>query len=806
MRGYWVIVGLLVMSLNYIYAQSEFAYQQPDGDILALADARPAPVIRMKTDASKAVLLFRNSYKSIAELSEPEMKLAGIRVNPNTNGQSRGIYYTDVEVLDIQSGKTYQVTNKPNNPQLSNFSWNYAQDKMAFLHTTESGIELWVLDIESRVCKRLSGPIITTAVGSALLWSRDDKYIFTKTIPSNRKPLIDKQSNIPSGPIISENEGQKAQNRTYQDLLKGPIDEENFETLVTSEIRRYDLLGNHDTFLPAGMYTGMVFSPDGNYLLAYKLNKPFSYIVTYDRFPTDVDLYDKQGKFIKKLHTFPLTEELPKGFMAVRKGKRSIQWRADKPATLVWVEALDAGDPENDVPFRDAVYQLDFPYSGAGKLMVKTQDRYAGIDWGNDQTAVLYERWWNTRKSRILLFNPSITDENPRLFNERNSQDRYADPGDFVTQKNQFGLYTLALNEGKLLMIGDGYSEKGKFPFIDQYDLKTFDKKRIYESVETDRLEQLVTDIDTKKGLYLTRLESKNEYPNYYIRDIKKHTTKQITYNENPFKILNDVYKEVIKYKRKDGVELSATLYLPVGYDMRKKEKMPMVMWAYPTEYKDKASAGQVTANDNQFTFPYYGSPLYWLTKGYVVLDGASFPIIGEGDAEPNDSYVSQLVDNAKAAIDAVDQLGYIDPYRVAVGGHSYGAFMTANLLTHSDLFAAGIARSGAYNRTLTPFGFQSEERSYWEAPDVYNTMSPFQNADKMKTPLLLIHGEEDNNSGTYPMQSERYFNALKGLGATARLVILPKESHGYAARESILHMLWEQDQWLEKYVKNREK
>lgn len=320
-------------------------------------------------------------------------------------------------------------------------------------------------------------------------------------------------------------------------------------------------------------------------------------------------------------------------------------------------------------------------------------------------------------------------------------------------------------------------------------------------------LERISDVINMKKGVILTSVQSKNDYPNYYIRNIKKRIApQQISFTENPFKSIQNVHKEVIKYKREDGVELSATLYLPAGYDMEKKEKLPMLMWAYPEEFKDKASAGQVTTSPNEFVYPWYGSPIFWVNRGYVVLDDASFPIIGEGDAEPNDTFMKQLVDNAKAAIDAVDNLGYIDRNRVAVGGHSYGAFMTANLLTHSNLFAAGIARSGAYNRTLTPFGFQSEERSYWEAPQVYNKMSPFMNADKMKTPLLLIHGKADNNSGTYTMQSERYFNALKGLGATVRLVVLPKESHGYAAKESILHMLWEQDQWLDKYVKNRQK
>jgi len=274
---------------------------------------------------------------------------------------------------------------------------------------------------------------------------------------------------------------------------------------------------------------------------------------------------------------------------------------------------------------------------------------------------------------------------------------------------------------------------------------------------------------------------------------------------KNPFISIQNVDKQVISYTRDDGLELSGTLYLPIGYDKDSGEKMPMIIWAYPKEFKDKGSAGQKTQNPNEFTYPYYGSMVYWVTRGYVVLDDASFPIVGEGDTEPNDSFRKQLVANAKAAIDAVDSLGYINRNKVAIGGHSYGAFMVANLLSHSDLFAAGIARSGAYNRTLTPFGFQSEERTYWEAPDVYNTMSPFMHADKMKTPLLLIHGEADNNSGTYPLQSERYFNALKGLGATTRLVILPKESHGYRAKESILHLLWEQDQWLEKYLKTEQ-
>nr|HPF51432.1 prolyl oligopeptidase family serine peptidase [Draconibacterium sp.] len=413
--------------------------------------------------------------------------------------------------------------------------------------------------------------------------------------------------------------------------------------------------------------------------------------------------------------------------------------------------------------------------------------------------------WWSSRNGKTYLFNPSDPATEPEILFDRNVNDRYNDPGSFMTSKNEFGEYTLEIGKNKLYLIGMGYSPEGMKPFFDEFDLKTKTSKRLWQADGKETLERIIRVEDAQQGVLLTRVESSNVFPNYYIRNIKKRIAPvQITFTKNPIESLENVYKELIKYQREDGIELSGTLYLPAGYDREKKEKLPMIMWAYPREFKDASTAGQVTSSPHTFTYPNYGSMIYWVTQGYAVLDGAAFPIVGEGDKEPNDTFIPQLVANAKAAIDAVDKLGYIDRNRVAVGGHSYGAFMTANLLSHSDLFAAGIARSGAYNRTLTPFGFQSEERTYWEAPEIYYEMSPFMHADGMKTPLLLIHGEADNNSGTFPLQSERYFNALKGLGATVRLVMLPKESHSYSARESILHMLWEQNQWLDKYVKNK--
>jgi dipeptidyl aminopeptidase/acylaminoacyl peptidase len=389
------------------------------------------------------------------------------------------------------------------------------------------------------------------------------------------------------------------------------------------------------------------------------------------------------------------------------------------------------------------------------------------------------------------------------VIEDRNFQDVYSDPGRFNNTRNQYGRNVIDIENNKAYLVGDGFTKEGQKPFIDEFDLITQQKKRLYTSNLKNSKEDLYDIIDIKKGEILTVQQSANQYPNYFLRNIKNNKVAAVTNFANPFESLKNVYKEVIKYKRNDGVELTGTLYLPANYDRKNhKEKLPLLIWAYPTEYKDKNTVGQNTQSPNDFTFPSYGSFIYWVTKGYAVLDDAAFPIIGEGKTEPNDTFIPQLVANGKAAIDAVDKLGYIDRNKVAVGGHSYGAFMTANLLTHSKDYACGIARSGAYNRTLTPFGFQSEQRNYWDVPNIYNTMSPFMNADKMKTPLLLIHGEADNNPGTFTLQTERYFQALKNLGAPVRMVLLPKESHGYAAKESILHTLWEQDQFLEKCLK----
>ncbi len=800
-------IFILFLVSSICNAQENVDYQKPSKEILDLVDISLAPSVRVDAKGENLIFLYRNNYKTIAELSEKEMRLGGLRINPKTNISSRARYFNNIKLKKTKDKEAIQVKGLPKNARITNFNWSPDQSMAAFTNTTPSGVELWILSITKGIATKITKANLNANIGNTYQWFRDNSGLLVKFLPAVRKQLINPQEAIPTGPTITISEGTKAQNRTYQDLLKNSNDEHNFEQLAIAELKKVTLDGKIENWAPVAMYSSFSFSPNGEYVIATEIQKPFSYLVPYRRFPQETKLYKNTGEVIKSINKVPLTEVLPKGFMSTRTGKRSIRWRTDQPAILVWAEALDKGDPKVEVAFRDEVFQLKAPFTGSPESILKTINRFWRIQWTNDKSAVAYDYWWNTRNTKTYIFNPSKAEQKPKVIHDRNYQDRYSDPGNFVTIRNEYGYSVIDIENNNVHLMGDGYTKEGQFPFIDKFDLNSNKTTRIYQSTYTNKVENIYNAIDLKKGNFLVRIESPNEYPNYYVRNInKKDDLKQITSFENPFQGIQNVHKEVIKYKRDDGLELSGTLYLPIGYNKAKKEKMPMILWAYPEEFKDKSSASQSTSNPNEFTYPFWGSMLYWVTKGYVILDDASFPIVGEGDEEPNDSFRKQLVANGKAAIDAVDALGYIDRDRVAVGGHSYGAFMTANLLSHSNLFAAGIARSGAYNRTLTPFGFQSEERNYWEAPEIYYTMSPFMHADKMKTPLLLIHGEADNNSGTYPLQSERYFNALKGLGATTRLVILPKESHGYRAKESILHLLWEQDQWLDKYVKNRKK
>ncbi len=798
------LLGMGCTSL--IWAQQTSGYQTPSKEILDLVDVNRAPSILRDSKHQYFVYVYTPMYRSIEDVAQTELRVGGARINPKTNTRAGINFSTKIEIQLGTSGTPVAIAGLPTNGRYYGFSFSPDDQYLAVNNVTDKGVELWVIDLKAKSAKKLTAANLNGNIGTTFTWNQDSKTLFTYQFPKGQPEYLSKSEVVPNGPTILESKGKETQNRTYPDLIKSKTDEHNFEQLAASEIHLVNINGADQLWAPADLYKSVNVSPDGKYVLVNTIEKPFSYLVPWSMFPEKTQVYAIDGKAISTLENRAAMDNLPKGFMSTTTAKRSFNWRNDSPSTIYFVQALDNGDPAVKVDFRDEVFKLDAPFDITKSTSVtKVKQRYAGIAWAKNDLALIYDDWYDTRIKCTYSFNPNEAGA-AKLLSEINTQDKYNDPGDAEYVKNSYNKYVLLMEGDNIFLMGEGFTADGQFPFVRTYNLKTLQTKELYRSKEKNRVETLLDIIDPKKKEILVLLESPISYPNYFVRNMNGKTApKAITNLKNPFEALNGVQKEIITYKREDGVDLSGTLYLPPNYDKKSGQKLPMVMWAYPQEFKDKATAGQQTKNSNEFIYPFYGSPLYWVMKGYAVLDDAAFPIVGEGDEEPNNTFIEQLVGNAKAAIDAVDKMGYIDRRKVAVGGHSYGAFMTANLLTHSDLFAAGIARSGAYNRTLTPFGFQGEQRNYWEAKEVYDQMSPFNYVDKMKTPMLLIHGEDDNNSGTFPIQSERYYQALIGFGAPVRYVVLPKESHGYAAKESILHLLWEQDQWLEKYVKNRQ-
>jgi len=798
-------LGLLAFFLTtgIAAAQTDVPFQKPPKEILELADVAQPP--RVITDRHNRYMVFltRPNYKTLQELSEPELKLAGIRVNPQNHNQARTMSYTMISLQEFPSGKSIPITGLPDDLRMEYLGFSPQGSYFSLIQVLKTGLELWVIELKTGQARRLSPPVLSGVLSYPYIWSPDERTIYA--MKRLHPELYVEEKEIPTGPAIQEALGTKAPARTFQDLLRNKQDEKQFDYFASRSIVRYSLDGTEQTYLPPAIYTGAQLSPDGAFLLAESIHPPYSYLLPYDRFPSRVEICDLAGKKVVELCDKPLRDTIPIDFDAVEAGPRDHQWRNDMPATVIWCEAQDGGDPAKPAEIRDRLFQLPAPFNGERRPLCGTKNRFAGITWGDGRTAVVQDSWWKTRNTKTYLIDPSGENPSPRVLFDMSSEELYAKPGDFVTAPNVFGRYSLLFSKDKsrLYLQGEGYSPLGNRPFLDEYTTKTGKARRLWRADGLKTYESIVDVLDIKSGTLLVRIEGPQTYPNYFIRRIdSKAQPRQVTFFENPFKSFEGVTKKMINYKREDGIDLRGILFLPAGYDPQKNGRLPMLMEAYPVEYKDKDAAGQIDDSPHRFVFFYWGSPVFWAARGYAVLENAAFPVVGQGKEEPNDTYIEQLVRDGKAAIDAVDRMGVVDPKRVGVMGHSYGAFMVVNLLAHCDLFAAGIARSGAYNRSLTPFGFQAEERTYWQAQDIYNRMSPFNYADKINEPLLLIHGDADNNPGTFTLQSERLFLAVKGLGGKARLVLLPYESHGYAARENILHMLWEMDAWLEKYVK----
>jgi dipeptidyl aminopeptidase/acylaminoacyl peptidase len=787
----------LILSPSFSFLSAQQPYKLPPKEIIEILDTPPLPLVSLDPSRQIMLLSYYQAMPSIVEVSRQFYRLAGIRITPHNNSEQTLRYFNKFVLKDLKSGKEV-ILNIPNEPCYSLPEWSPDGRFLAFKKYLNNGLELWIAEVKTGKVRKVFGPSLNSVLTEGFVWCPDSQGLILFSNPEDRGPEP-VPPRVPVGPDVQEVSGKFASVPTFEDLLKNPFDEKLFEYFATTQLYRFNLNTSELTKIgQPGIYQFAVPAPNGQYLLVKRIKKPFSYSVPFSSFTHDIEVWDAQGNPIKIIAELPVAEEVPRN--GVPKGPRAFEWQPLKPATLIWVEALDDGDPEKNVPFRDKILSLSAPFNQEAVEIIKLPQRYQSLIWlSKAGEGMVTEYEWKKRWRTTYLFDTNKPNFMKKIF-DLSVQDQYNDPGRPVMVTLPSG-DQVALKEGDFIYLnGFGSSPEGDRPFLDKFNLQTLQKTRLFRC-EKGVYESFIAFYGNKKDVIITSFESPTIPPNYYLVNLKSKKKTALTNFPDPAPQLTAVKKQLIKYKRDDGVELSGTLYLPPGY--KEGERLPVVIWAYPMEYNDPATAGQVRGSPYRFTFYRGPSQLFFLTQGYAVLDNAQMPVVGDPKTM-NDTFIPQIVANAKAAIDALDRMGIVDRKRVGVGGHSYGAFMTANLLAHSDLFAAGIARSGAYNRTLTPFGFQNERRTLWEAPDLYWKISPFMYANKINEPILLIHGEADNNSGTFPIQSERLFAAIKGLGGTARLVMLPYESHSYSARESVLDVLAEMIEWFDRYVKKK--
>ena len=804
-KSLYTVLAITLLSVSLALGQTAapssavlHGYQKAPQPIPQILSAPPTPLAVVSPNADMMLLGDRLTYPPIADLAQPMLRLAGVRINPATNGRHHPPRIVGLHLVSVADGKQRNVE-LPRNAYVGGLQWSPDGQRFAFTDTTENGIELWVGQAATATAHSISGVKISTIIGDPLQWMPDGHTLLVQAVPAKRgNPPV--ESKVPDGPIIQESDGKKAPAATFEDLLQNAHDEDLFDYYTTAQLLLVDTTNGRTT--PVGKAAGFTtvdVSPDGEHILTTQLHRPYSYLLPYERFPKEMEVWDRTGKLEYKIASLPLEEHVP--IEGVPTGPRAVRWVPTQLATLVWVEALDNGDTKAKVPFHDHLMMVAAPFKNQPAELLKIEQRFAGLQWGENGTGLIEDYNRDRRWVRTFAVDVNKTGQSARLLWERSVRDRYRDPGIPLLKTLSSGKRIMLQDGDAIFLAGSGASPKGEFPFLDRLDLQTLKSERLFQCGDS-QYESVIALASNDGKSFITEHESPTESRNYFVRTAGSNEKRALTSFPDPAPQLRGITKQLVTYKRADGVQLSFTLYLPPNH--KTGERLPTIVWAYPLEFNDASTAGQVSGSAFRFTTitGLTNVHLLLLTQGYAILDNATMPVIGDPETM-NNTYVEQVVASAKAAVDKAVEMGVTDPNRVGVGGHSYGAFMTANLLAHSDIFRAGVARSGAYNRTLTPFGFQSERRTLWEAPEMYLKVSPFMFADKIKHPILLTHGMADDNSGTFPIQSERLYQAIKGNGGLVRYVQLPYEAHGYLARETIEHVLFEMVTWFDKWVKN---
>ena len=800
-RGLPVLVSL-------VFVLADEPYHQPPAEILHVLNAPTPPEAFVDPAGSEILLAERILYPPVADLAQPMLRIAGVRINPKNNGPHNVFLFKSL-VLQSLNGKGETKIALPAGAEITAPDWSPDSRHFAFTNVTDASVDLYIGDAPSGQIREVKGLHVNSALGTGggfagnlhlpVQWMPGSQKLLVQTVRQDRGAPPDEPA-VEPGPHTQESAGKAGPAPTYEDLLKNKHDEDLFDYYATAQLAVVDVAnGNVTAYGEPGIFTALDPAPNGEDILVARLHKPYSYFHPYEAFAKKVEVWDHAGKIVYTIADLPVEEHVP--IAGVPTGPRDYRWVPTQPASLYWVEAMDGGNPKEMVPHRDRILiaKVSAQHTEPRELM-QVEQRFSRMEFSEAGHITLVtdydrkKRWVQTFS--IDLEQPGAS---PKLIWSRNVQDRYKDPGAPEMKRLLNGKLVMRQDGDSIFLSSLGATPKGDRPFLNRFNLSTNETRPLFRCDDT-HYETVEAVLDKDGHRLLTRRESQTEPPNYFVREGQSEP-RAITHFADPTPELRKMTKQLVTYKRADGVPLSFTLYLPPDY--KPGTRLPTVLWAYPFEYNDANTAGQVTGSTNRFTVIAGASEIFYALHGYVVLDNAAMPVIGSDPTTVNNTYLDQIVMDAKAAIDKANEMGVTDPNRVGVGGHSYGAFMTANLLAHSNLFKAGVARSGAYNRTLTPFGFQTEERTLWQAPDVYLKMSPFLSADKIKAALLMIHGEADDNTGTFPIQSERMYAAVRGNGGTVRLVTLPYEAHGYRGRESIEHTLYEMMSWFDRYVKN---
>ncbi len=770
MRRFFILSFALLFILS-IKAQ-QVAYQRPPEEMERLLLADPTPTARFNADCSAMMLLSPNPTIPLSRVPLNELLLATVRINPATYSRVLEKGFSAITLKQIPNGNAVKVSNLPEGGVILHATWYPTGDKILIFYHEADGVYLYSATLAEGRAERISNRRINITAKKIVAWVSDTDFVTTCVVEGGEAPA----RSHPTGPIVQESLGKQVRKRIPLGLLRDKFESSAFEYYFTSQLVRFSPSGEEEIGKPA-IYRTVNSSPDGSLLMIYRVIKPYSNTVEFQKLRAKTTIEDLKGNVVKRV-----------------KQRNKLVWRPDKPATLVWVV-----DSKKNPNYKSSAYEQDAPFTEKPRLLVRTQEPLDKIYWCDDKLALVVEK--GKKASTISAFVPGgeiskkIVSYSPKNICEI--------PGDPIMVNNRYGRRVLWTNakHNEVLFQSKGYSPEGMMPKLASYNLRKGKRKDIWQC-KAPYFEKIIAVKNPDKNLFITSCESVKNPKNYYLSNLKRGSKTALTDFADLFTI-KGVRRELLTYTRADGLKLKSFVWLPAGYDAKRDGKLPVLIWAYPRKYDSAEAADRRIYS--QYTYPYVRGINSLVTQGYCIIH-ADMPLIPtDGKKQPYETLVKQLTMNAEAAINTLSEAGYGDPDRVAVGGHSYGAFMTANLLSHTKLFRAGIARSGAYNRTLTPFGFQYVPRNYWStrARRVFNAVAPFNHVPKLHGALLLVHGSMDQNTGTSTIQSERYFQALRGYKKHVRYVELPFEGHGYKISENVLHQFYEINRWLEKYVKN---